>query len=130
MLATLNRSTVAPNFRALVDSQSTTVKRCLFGEPDHSQIRPDLKKQLSDIAMRDSEKWNFDFCAFMPLVGRYDWEPIPITSGGLASTAEPMKKSNSSMKDNNVSIVCMELRSGRQCNKKLNDNSQSSIIGR
>ena len=130
MIATLNRSAVTPNFRALVDSKSTAVKRCLFGEPDHSQIRSELKKQLSDIAVRDAQRWNFDFGSFAPLVGRYDWEPVPIASTSL-NAVDSTKNSTSTATEANVNLLCMELRSGRQCvdNKLSHEDGQSTIIG-
>jgi len=76
MLASEIRATTTVDSRKMA-----SVKRCLFGEPDHAHVRSELVRQLQAIRSSDMAKWNFDFSTGKPLSGRYCWEPItePVT---------------------------------------------------
>ena len=58
-------------------NSNSSVKRSLFGNVDHDQIKDDLKRQLALISQEKRRKWNFDFENFRPLPpGRYIWERV------------------------------------------------------
>lgn len=81
-----------PDFRAMVDCKAASpVKRCLFGEPDHSQVRSELVKQLSMIIQQDREKYNFDFTKGRPLKGRFEWKKVERTVNTTAETRDRLK---------------------------------------
>lgn len=74
-MSTLTHRSI-PDYRPVVDMNSSTVKRCLFGEPDHDYVRAELLRQLDSMAQKDSQKYNFDFVREMPLEGDYKWETV------------------------------------------------------
>lgn len=91
--------TAVPDFRGMVDCKSP-VKRCLFGEPDHTQVRLELVKQLAMIIQHDREKYNFDFVRGLPLDGRFEWEEVDgraqrKDTATTATTAEEVVKHSS-----------------------------------
>lgn len=49
------------------------VCRCLFGKPDHEEIRRDLDAQLKNIGKEFTSTWNYDPVLDEPLDGRYEW---------------------------------------------------------
>lgn len=75
-----------PDFRAMVDCKPK-VKRCLFGEPDHTQVRAELVKQFAAISRQDADRWSFDFGSGKPIEGgRFMWQKV--TPSTEASTRE------------------------------------------
>lgn len=94
-----------PDFRAMVDSKSPSVKRCLFGEPDHAHVRSELVKQLEMIMDQDREKYNFDFAKGQPLTGRYQWEEVQIIPSAYAETRDVVKTPASSPKPQSKDCV-------------------------
>ncbi|XP_076012186.1 cyclin dependent kinase inhibitor 1Ca [Genypterus blacodes] len=54
-----------------------SVCRSLFGPVDHEQLSRDLTKRLREITEQDSRRWNFNFQAETPLLGRFEWEEVP-----------------------------------------------------
>ena len=55
-------------------SKSTTkVKRCIF-PVDHDVVKQDLKKEMEELLIRKTVKWNFDFGNNLPITGGdFDW---------------------------------------------------------
>lgn len=51
--------------------------RNLFGPVDHDQLCQDLQLKLKEIVEQDSRRWNFNFQAETPMLGRFQWEKIP-----------------------------------------------------
>lgn len=49
------------------------VCRCLFGMPDHTEIRRELDEQLQNMTKEWKTTWNFDPILDKPLNGRYEW---------------------------------------------------------
>ncbi|XP_022605239.1 cyclin-dependent kinase inhibitor 1B-like [Seriola dumerili] len=54
-----------------------SVCRSLFGPVDHEQLRRDLTLKLREMTEQDSRRWNFNFQADVPLLGRFEWEEMP-----------------------------------------------------
>ncbi|XP_045196411.1 cyclin-dependent kinase inhibitor 1B-like [Mercenaria mercenaria] len=49
------------------------VRRCLFGIPDHDELKKELKAQLEQTSSEMKNTWNFDPLLDQPLNGRYEW---------------------------------------------------------
>ncbi|KAM4047744.1 uncharacterized protein ACNLHF_010833 isoform 1-T2 [Anomaloglossus baeobatrachus] len=49
------------------------VRRNLFGEVDHEELKKDLERNMSDDLEKAELKWNFDFKKGIPLEGQYEW---------------------------------------------------------
>lgn len=49
------------------------VCRCLFGIPDHDELKKELKAQLSQTGSEMKSIWNYDPLLDQPLDGRYEW---------------------------------------------------------
>ena len=95
-----------PDFRAMVDSKPTKVKRCLFGEPDHTQVRAELVRQMAAIAQQDTDRWNFDFVNGKPLDGQYSWELIaPCTEAVTRSSAIKTPESSPTRSDGECDVM-------------------------
>lgn len=58
-------------FSTKMDKKS--VCRCLFGIPDHDELKKELKAQLAQTGVEMKNTWNFDPILDQPLEGRYEW---------------------------------------------------------
>jgi len=109
MLSAIQSSAI-PDFRAMVDSKPTKVKRCLFGEPDHTHVRAELVRQLAVIAQRDADRWNFDFTNEKPMDGLFSWEIItPCTEAVTRSSAIKTPESSPRHSDSSEVMSSPEL---------------------
>jgi len=54
-------------------NMKSKVCRCLFGMPDHEEVRKDLDQELRKISKDMKSTWNFDPDMEQPLPGRYMW---------------------------------------------------------
>lgn len=53
--------------------ESKGVRRCLFGIPNHEELKAELKAQLKQTDHEMKNTWNFDPLLDQPLNGRYEW---------------------------------------------------------
>ena len=49
------------------------VRRCLFGIPDHDELKKELQAQLKQTSTEMRNTWNFDPLLDQPLNGRFEW---------------------------------------------------------
>ncbi|XP_069801635.1 cyclin-dependent kinase inhibitor 1 [Dendropsophus ebraccatus] len=52
------------------------VRRSLFGEVDHEQLKKDYEAAMSSTLEEAKRTWNFDFVNETPLKGDYVWERV------------------------------------------------------
>lgn len=57
----------------------TRVCRCLFGMPDHNQLKADLNAQLKQTNSVFKKRWNYDEDLDQAMEGRYQWSEVPAT---------------------------------------------------
>ncbi|XP_067950722.1 uncharacterized protein [Watersipora subatra] len=91
---------------------ASAAKRCLFGEPDHAQVRAELVKQLEAIIRQDREKYNFNFVTGTPLQGQYEWEAVDEQMKAMADSKEdvldrlqPPKRATMERKSNQTCLT-------------------------
>lgn len=56
-----------------MSASKSSVRRCLFGVPDHEALRKDLDAQLKQTNTEMSQTWNYDFDLDKPQSGRFEW---------------------------------------------------------
>lgn len=67
------RDIIAARFGVEGSMNKSRVCRCLFGKPNHDEVRKDLDEQLKNISKDFKTTWNFDPDLDKPLDGRYEW---------------------------------------------------------
>jgi len=56
--------------------EKSRVSRCLFGMPDHEQLKQDLQAQLKSTGSVFKNTWNFDEDLDQALEGRFQWTEV------------------------------------------------------
>ncbi|XP_077150988.1 uncharacterized protein LOC143815557 [Ranitomeya variabilis] len=62
------------------------VRRNLFGEVDHEQLKKDFETNMRDDLEKAKLKWNFDFKKEIPVKGKYEW--VRVEDPFLKSTTQ------------------------------------------
>ncbi|XP_069617803.1 cyclin-dependent kinase inhibitor 1-like isoform X1 [Ranitomeya imitator] len=62
------------------------VRRNLFGEVDHEQLKKDFETNMRDDLEKAKLKWNFDFKKQIPVKGKYEW--VRVEDPFLKSTTQ------------------------------------------
>lgn len=67
------------NYRKMDIKPSVQVKKVLFGEPDHEELKRDLDRDMQAIREQDKQRWDYDFQKECPLPSSR-WEPTADTT--------------------------------------------------
>ncbi|XP_052810607.1 cyclin-dependent kinase inhibitor 1B-like [Mya arenaria] len=59
--------------------EKTRVVRCLFGTPNHEDLRRDLAAQLKNTGSAFKKTWNYDEDLDQAMQGRFQWEEVSTT---------------------------------------------------
>ncbi|XP_073523313.1 uncharacterized protein [Phyllobates terribilis] len=69
----LQENMLAARIMLQANGLNEKVRRNLFGEVDHEQLKKDFDTNMSDDLEKAQLKWNFDFKKEIPLEGKYEW---------------------------------------------------------
>lgn len=103
-----NALTVRHLLNKLWDDKSSAVRRNLFGYYESQETCQLLDKQVSNMAERSREAWNFDFMNESPKTGRYLWQKTPSSEVPLwyAAISRPALKDIRLRQQNVKEISC------------------------
>lgn len=115
--------TQTPIDRGSIGKNFPSVKRVLFGPPDHEETRRILDADIQRQRLNASMKWNFDFVREVTLnpEGRYVWSSV---TPSLERCKRPAKRSPFDEEDN-LHLYCDPVESLRNANEEGNSESMS-----